>query len=564
VSRASAAPWPLPRAGSTVMCLVVVGVTTFLAHYSLARGFGLYEDDYWAVAPYLAQQPADLLPLLVDCFTTWPQGRPLNHFLPPMLAVLGAGLGGLQGAYVLAAAWLTLNAMLVFLIVRRLLSPAAGLAAALAYVLFPADSTKILLIHASEHQGAMTLLLLGVWLWLRGGPARAASYPVAAAALLAFEAAFLPFLVVPLLGAADRRRSVRAWMGHGAACALLLGLDVALRLAQGESRMVEAAGRSGQTLWRAFSSLGIGPWTSGSVLLASIPEGWRGAVPHGVLSAALFAGVLSLALVALGGASPPAPAGPEGEARPRPGRAGADGALSWMAVLVAGLFAWAGSYALTLINYPPTLTIGRLTSIHIAAAWGVALALGALFEGARRRARRSASAVLVVVLASWLLYQHGIQRQFAEAWRLQGRFWKQVLSLVPEARDGWTVLVQGRPVEGPPAILVNSWADILVYRALVPAEDGPPVDFGHLGHLGDQLRFQRRGDQVEWRPEFWRGIAVPIDPDRLALLRDEGGILTRVEVIETAAGPLRARAPIPPPGPGLPGPGPVGQVMFGR
>ncbi len=543
------------------IAVLVVALAAFLAHYSLSHGLGLYEDDYWAVGPHLGGRPSDLGALLVRCFTQWPQGRPLNHFLPPMLAVLGSRLGGLQGVYALAAAWLTLNGALVFLLVRRLLSPAAGLVAAAAYVLFPADSTKVLLIHASEHQGAMTFLLLGSWLWLRGGAARVASYPVAGAALLAFETAFLPFLTVPLLGDPARRRSFRAWAGHLAACVLLVALDAAVRLAKGESRALEAVGQGGQTLWRAFSSLGIGPWTSGGVLARSIGDGWQGADPHALLSALLFAGVLGLALGLLAGGE----GAPPGEAAGRP---------SCAAALVAGLVAWVSSYALTLVNYPPTQTTGRLTSTHIAAAWGVVLALAASFEAARRRARRPASAAAVALLASWLLYQHGIQRQFVDAWALQSRFWGQVLALAPEVRGGWTVLVDGNPAPSPPAILANSWADILAYRLLVKPEawepspsrraSGSAIDFGHLGHVGWAVELRRDGDRVEWRPEFWAGPVVAIDPDRLALLHDEGGVLTRVQEVDTPAGRLRARAPIPPPGPGRPAPGPVGELMLGR
>ncbi len=553
---------PERRAATLPIALLGIGLTVFLAFYSLAQGFGLYEDDYFLVAPYLSKRPADLWPLLVDCFTTWPQGRPLNHYLPPLLTVLGARVAGLQGAYALAALWLVFNAALVFVVVRRLLSPVAALVSAVAYVLFPADSTKIFLVHASEVQGGMSFLLLGTWLWLRGGAGRAGSYPVAGLALLAYESTFLPFLAVPLLAPADRSRSVATWIRHVLCCAILIGFVVAVRVALGEGRVAEAAGRAGESLWRAVTSLGIGPWTSGRMLLRSIPAAWRHADSHGVLSAAFFAAALLLALAALARAtpepSPPVAAEPRGPAR-------ADGSLSWRRALAVGLVLWSGSYALTLVNYPPTQTIGRLTSTHVAAGWGVALALGGLAEGIRLRlaAPRLAAAPFVAVLASWLLYQHGIQRQFVEAWSLQRRYWRQVLSLAPEVRSGWTVIVEGKPAAGPRAILVNSWADILAYRAVLPAPDGPPVAYAHLGLPGCDVPFRRQGGQVEWRPEFWGGPFVPIDPSRLVLLHHDGQALTRVEAIQTPLGVLRTTAPIPPLRPAMPGPGPVAQLMFG-
>jgi len=567
----------LKRSSKTLpIAVVVVALTVFLGHYSLAHAFGLYEDDYYFIAPHLAQRPADLWPILVDSFTTWLQGRPLGLFLPPMLAVLGSRLGGLQGVYALAAVWLTLNAMLVFLVVRRLLSPVAALTAAVAYVVFPANSTKALLVHAAHVQGAMTFLLLGTWLWLRGGLARSASYPVAALALLAYETAFLPFLVVPLLAPARWCRLASTWIRHAGACVLPVGLIGGLRIALGESRVLGAAADRGQTLWRSFSSLGIGPWTSGGMLLRSIPLAWRGADRHGVLSAIVFAGAMTLALAAVAGAPSSAKASEQTVVRDPLGQAEANRALGWTAVLVAGLVSWSLSYALTLVNYPPTQTIGRLTSTHVAGGWGVALLLGALVDGARQHWPRLTSVAVVTFLASWLLYQHGIQRQFAQAWSLQRSFWRQVLSLVPEARGGWTVLVEGTPLVGPPAILVNSWADILAYRALVTPErissdmaastsrEGTPspVNFAHLGRIGDRLNFRRQGERLEWQPEFWRGPIVSIDPDRLALLHDDRGVLTRVETIDTRFGVFRSGAKIPPPGAGRPAPGPVGGLVF--
>lgn len=544
------------------VALIVIALTVFLAHFSLARGFGLYEDDYWAVAPHLAQRPAELWPLLVRCFTAWPQGRPLNHFLPPLLAAVGTQLGGLLGAYALAAAWLALNATLVFLVVRRLLSPTAALAAAVAYAVFPADSTKVFLVHAAHVQGAMTFFLLGAWLWLRGGPARVVSYPVAALTLLSYETAFLPFLPLPLLAGAAHRRSAAAWIRHALGCVVVVGVVGGLRLVQGESRVLDAAGRLGQMLWRSFSSLGLGPWTSGRMLLRSIPAGWRGADLQGVVSAALFAAAMGIALVVLAGKGSRA-AEPSGITPLEAGGAGDDPPLSWTVVLVAGVITWSVSYALTLLNYPPTQTIGRLTSTHVAAGWGMALILASLVEGVHRRAPLSSLAVLVSVLSCWVLYQHGIQRQYVEAWSLEKKFWRQVLTLVPEAGPGWTVLVDGTPVEGPPAIFVNSWADVLAYRALVPSGEGPPIEFAHLGRVKEFLQFQRKGDRVEWRPEFWTGSTVAIDPEKLALLHDDSGTLSRVGSIDTPVGPLLLSAPIPAPGAGRPGPGPVGRLMFG-
>jgi len=56
---------------------------------------------------------------------------------------------------------------------------------------------------------------------------------------------------------------------------------------------------------------------------------------------------------------------------------------------------------------------------------------------------------------------------------------------------------------GPPAILVNRWADP-AYRLLILTDDGPPINFAQLGRIGDAaLHFRRQGDLLEWQPELW-------------------------------------------------------------
>ena len=65
--------------------------------------------------------------------------------------------------------------------------------ASLVYLLFPADTTRILLVHTAHIQEAMTFLLLGIWMWLRGGWTRVLSYPVATLCLLSYETTLLPF-----------------------------------------------------------------------------------------------------------------------------------------------------------------------------------------------------------------------------------------------------------------------------------------------------------------------------------------------------------------------------------
>ncbi len=555
------------RANRPLPVVVLVVATVIVGHFALVSQFGLYEDDYWSIAPQLNDPVSDLWGILVSKFTTWPTGRPLNHFLPSALSRIGSRFGGLEGVYALAAAWLALNGTLVFLIVRRLMSHEAAILAALAYVLYPADSTRILLVHAAHVQGAMTFLLLGVWMWLKDGPFRAASYAVASLALLSYETAFIPFLAVPLLWASDRRSTVRTWVVHALSCFAIVALDATIRFSLGDARASHAVSRIDESAYRVVTSLFLGPFTSGYSLVATARTGWHHADALAVLGGALVVAGFAASLCS----NPP---GEGSAAEPMPARwpgwlsrAGyPDGRLPWWWLFAGAIAVWQASYALTLTNYPPTQTIGRITSTHTAAAWPVSLALAALFEGARRRGRwssRLAAGAFAVWLASMVAYHHHLQHGYVRSWQQQRQFWRQVMGLAPEAGPGWTVIVDGVPAQSPPVICANSWADYHAYRLIFTTGYDPTgPKFTHLGYMGNTIEFRRAGDRVEWKPEFWGGPFVAIDPVRLVLLHDDHGVLSRVSEVSTPAGTLVSAA-APPRGPRQDWPStPVSRLLF--
>lgn len=536
------------RGREWLLPVLLVSFAVVAAHFARLPQFGLYEDDYWAIAPHLYEPLGQLWDRLVSNFTAWPTGRPLNHFLPAALASLGSRLGGLRGVYAIAAAWLALNGALVYLIVRRITSEAAAIVAALAYVVFPADSTKILLTHAAHVQGAMTFLLAGTLLWMRGGTARVASYPVAALALLSYETAFLPFLVLPLLRPSDRRTTLRTWTVHLLACAAILAVIAAVRLGTGDERAITAAHETGRSAHRILTSLVIGPGTSGRMLLAAVARGWRRIDLYAAVACALTV----LGFVAVIRRARPASSPPAGVAARWPTWLAPEGdapcSIPWWWLLASALVAWSASYALTLsdFSYPPTQTVGRLTSTHVAAGWPVCLVVAALYEGARRRGRPlawGATVVFAAWLASMVAYHHFLQREYARTWVAEKAFWRQVVTLAPDAGAGWTVIVDGVPVEASPVICTNSWSDYEVFHLIfTPGVDARGAAFSHLGYLGGPslVRFQRVDGHVEWRPEYWGGPSRRIDENRLVLLRDDRGALRRVGELRTPAGPLAA------------------------
>jgi hypothetical protein len=521
--------------------LGLVIVTVFAAHFSRLRQFGLYEDDYWSIAPHLGDSLGDLWTQARDLFSRWPQGRPLNHLMPPVLGAFGSALAGLPGVYLLAAAGLAFNGMLAYLVASRLVSRSSALVVAATYLLFPADSTKILLTHAAHVQGAMTFLLLAILLWLQGGWRRALSYPVAALCLLAYESTYLPFLTVPLLVPVGRARFLRTWTAHAGGVALFVGLIAWIRLTMGESRVLDAAGNPGESIRRMVTSLWLGPSTSGRSLWLAAVAGSRQLDGPAAVAAALFVVALLVAW-RLAHVAERGPESPQGAAQL------ADRLPAWR-LLIAGLLTWALAYALTLTNYPPLQVVGRLTSTHVAAGWPAALTVGAFFDllaGSTRWRGRLVMAIAAIWLASLVCYHHVLQRGYVKAWQEERRFWKAVTLLTPDVGPGWSVVINGSPAPANEVILSNSWSDHLVHEAIHNARVGEAeIAFAHIGNLGSQVAFQREGEAWRWRPVFWGGPWVNLDRSRLALLEDDHGRLRRVEALETSAGLLRTTAPIP-------------------
>jgi hypothetical protein len=531
-----------------LLALAVLAVAVFVAHFKRFAQFGFYEDDYWSVAASVGLTVKEVWARAQNYFQYWPTGRPLNHLLPTLLGYVGARLGGLEGIYALAAAWLVVNAWLVYRLALKFLPSAVALTAGLTYVLFPADTTRLLLIHAAHIQGAMTFSLVGLLLWRRGGIARLLAYPIAGLSLLSYETAYISFLCAPVLLAdhAEFRR-LFTWAAHAAGCSIVLGLVVLARVVTGgwHTSANEVLGKPTQAVTRAITSLYLGPLTDLRAFGHAVVEGGR----HTDVWAIAAAAVLALLLLAWY-------LRPHGEADLGPGesaKSGFSGSLGWLTVRVIAV--WPASYVLTLINYPPTQLAGRMTSAHTAAALPVALLAGCVHAAIARRSRtwRRWSTVFVLVgLFLTLSYNQFVQREYVRMWLVQRHFWQQVIALCPDIDSSTTILVAGTvSPERSDIIAANSWADYETCRRLFgvdAAGNGP--QFTHLGVLQGTVPFRRVDSGVEWKPQFWGGPYRRIDTNDLILLRSDAGRLSRVPSIDTSVGLLTTTRPFPSPGAG--------------
>ena len=526
-----------------LLALAVLAVAVFVAHFMRFAQFGFYEDDYWSVAGSVGLTLREVWERAQNYFEFWPQGRPLNHLLPTLLGYVGVRLGGLQAMYALGAAWLVLNTWLVYRLAQKLLPGAAALTAGITYVLFPADTTRQLLIHVAHVQGSMTFSLAGLLLWRRGGVARVVAYPIAGLSLLSFETAYIAFLCAPLLLASRAEfRRLSAWVVHAAGCSIVVGLVVLARVVHGgwPNGARDVLGKPAEAATRAITSLYLGPLSDLHAFGHAVVEGGR----HTDLWAIASTAVLALLLFAWHLRRP------YGGADSGPATGGSPDLPGLLTLRIIAL--WPVSYVLTLTDYPPTQLAGRMTSTHTAAALPVALLAGCVHAAIARRSRtckRWSTMFVVAGLFLTLSYNQFVQREYVRMWRVQRDFWQQVIALSPDTDFLTTILVAGNvSPERSDIIQANSWADhetCLRLFGVDAAGNGP--QFTHLGVLWDSVPFRRVDSGVEWKPQYWGGPYMRIDTNDLILLRSDDGRLSRVLSIDTPVGLLTTTRAVPSP-----------------
>lgn len=421
--------------------VLLLAAVTFVTHFLLLTQFGLYEDDYfytlsvfgWDWPTWWAQvQDAILHPI---------QGRPLNHAVRRTLFFLSLNHGGLQSAYLVSWALVTVNAMLMFCFVRRILSPRAALAAALLFIVYPIDTSRQMLMHMSDlHLGAL-ILLVALNLYACNRPWSA--FGVAALGLVNYESFYLPFLAAPFLLASKENDRWPRLVRHGLLFFGIAGGVLLARKLLGESRASEMIGGLGDVVGRMLSAGPIGAWQSLKALSLRPLDALLHAAPYAWM---LGFGISLLAWWWL--TRTPANESPD---RDQPSNA----SLGWIAG--GAVLAWFISYLLSFREgyYPPIVSIGRLTGVHTPGTFGAAMLAGVLAEFAGRLHPHHLRTALAVVFAGLIGFSaaFGIEVQrseYAAHWTKQVAFYRSMVELVEDLREGELIVLDA---EGDASVL---------------------------------------------------------------------------------------------------------------
>jgi hypothetical protein len=537
---ASASSTPKPAERSTILELLILAVALFAAHYVYFRSLGLYEDDYAYISQALGWHLGDLIQYL-KVVMTLPQGRPLGYLLPHLAAFVGGRIGGLGMVYILGYLVQITNVFLFYFLLSRIGLRGTAWIGALVFGLFPADTTHIFLMHSLGLHTSLTFLLLAAHSYLSGHKAWA--HWISLGSLLTYESPYLVFLAIPLLGPVWDRRLLKELWRHAAVWLGILLAVVGLRAVVGEGR-IETLGSSPQgilvMLGHSLESLVIGPAVSLWMFLYG--PGWM--LLHwfaglGFILAGSFA-IFAWLLSRRGSESI------EGEADrvlvlplKLPGTSASRRLVLPLSrtaqLLLAALIMLSLAYGFSFTHFPPTTTYGRLTSVHLAAAFGGALLFAGvaslLLAGARSRLLRSgAIIVLALYLALLVAYRFSIQLDFRQAWQNERTFWSAAMAQVPDMQDGTLIFVVNRDLPVTRFILSNSWADPIMLPQIFqfPANwAAPPRLFVVPPDWTDSVVVS--GSQLSWEvpAATWKPHWELLPSSNVILLEMENGQLVR-------------------------------------
>lgn len=514
-------------------CLLL-GLVIWLAHFYQIRFFGLYEDDYALIAPYMKAPTGEVLALLLKRA----QGRPVGFFAAGLLTRLGYGFGGITGIYILGFLLIWFNAVSLYRLIRFCLPeyPQTATVAALTYALYPADTTKILLTHSLILQVSVACLLIASYLYVKRR--YFASYLVICGSLLSYESGFATFLAVPLLAMTRWDSDWRKVVRHFAVMGCLMATAVAARTVSGEGRIAELSLFNALSL--ASLSVIIGPLANIKLYFRALAESFK----DGAYFWIQFGCFLS-SMILLGYDSVTSRNGNCSGFNKNPGWnpfpwvkdrwGGVDPNLVMM--LFAGLSMLGASYLLSFTHFPPTAAYGRMTSVHLCASVAGAVTTAAcwqlLMSFFRSGWLRWLAVIVLALSFSLLAGYHGIiQTDYAASWRNQKHFWRQVTTLAPDLHDGTVIWVLGGGLPQTKYILTSSWADIIVLRKIYrfPREWINPPRLLIVESLDQIVRNEPRGLIWDVPAALWSRHSELIPQGNVILLEERNGRLERVKI----------------------------------
>jgi hypothetical protein len=210
------------------------------------------------------------------------------------------------------------------------------------------------------------------------------------------------------------------------------------------------------------------------------------------------------------------------------------------------------SYGLSFTHFPPTVQYGRLTSVHLAAAFGASILVAwvcsvLLFAARVYDVRRVAIAGLALYFALVVGYGIAIQKDFQLSWEYQRSFWTNVVKTAPDLNDGTVIFALRDGLPETDYIATHGWSDPivlnLVFRFPEDWKQAPRL-FVIDGNWNKMVKVN--GDKFVWSvPEAtWLPHQEDLPNGNVILLKaTEGGLVREYGSIEIQGKRLDLKAP---------------------
>ncbi len=422
--------------------LVVLALTTWMAHFWHSASFGLYEDDFGRFANVMGIAWLELWDLILN--ESFGQGRPLHDGLIYLFLFLGLKSGGLHVVYWFGYAIVTINSFLFYLLLKRMFANEGfAIIGALAFCLFPADTTQPFLTHSLGVQPSLSLLLIALLFYL--SERKKLSYLVILVSLFAYEPIFPVFLTAPLLKKKWDSRLIREWLSHAVVLGAIIVGVVILRKVIGEGRV------SHFSILEVILLVGnpiVGPITSMSMFVYRPIETLLKLNGELLLLLPLcfvgFIWLLSrLKLAPMGDAFRLTTRFESRVLRPLK----IPEAFNNFAKPVAiGLIMLVLAYPLTLTTLGFS-TSGRGTRVHAAAVVGASILCACicsaiLFAASKYGKKRLAILGLAGFFALLIGFGLRVQQDYQLMWQYQRGLWTDIIRLCPDITEGTVIFVE--------------------------------------------------------------------------------------------------------------------------
>lgn len=420
----------LRQRNSLAETILVLAMLLFFGNFLFAQLFGIYDDDFIFTLPAFSWTWPEARTHIENAFRYWPQGRPVGFGLTHLISYVSAQASSLSLGYLIGFAIILLNAVLLHRLARRFLSTPAALLVAVVFILYPADTSKAILMHRVNLHLNLTFLLVALLCYASGR--RWQAYLIAPLSFLIYEPVYLVFLLAPLLVPSFKEVSWKRCLTHGLLCIASVAALLVLRNHIGDPRVGETFGDPVEVVERIARSLFIGPKV---VITAMVARPFEALYRTDAL---LWIVVLLCACAFFTVA--------RREDQPNyESRSATRTTALWLAgvgaigLLLGYLVCFRSDY------WPPVMTIGRLSGYHAAGSVGASLMIGALFGIALEFATRLRLwLIAAAALYCGLLVSFGIEVQridYVKHAEQQSRFWRNIIDTSGEWKPDTIILV---------------------------------------------------------------------------------------------------------------------------